>query len=149
MPILKPSIHIICCFISAVSEGLVAIPGAFGQEVGGTFTLHIVRRYDLSKPYNNNTFLFLPAANERCCCCDINSKGSIDMKFSLKPCLKSSLYSSNQCCEIWKHVKLKTEQNYKVVKYDFLAAGQDFSKPKRKKLFFKNRKKIKWSEIEK
>lgn len=67
------------------------------------------------------------------------------MKFSLKPCLKSLLYLSNQCCEILqKYIKPKTGGN-KVVKNDFTkAVSQDFSKTKKKqKHFFKNRKKIK------
>lgn len=72
------------------------------------------------------------------------------MKFSLKPCLKSLLYLSNQCCEILqKYIKPKTKKGNKVVKNDFTkAVSQDFFKTK-KNIFFKIGKKLKWSEIEK
>lgn len=61
------------------------------------------------------------------------------MKFSLKPCLKSLLYLSNQCCEIHqKYITPKTKQGNKVVKNDFSkVVSQDFSKTKRKNSFLK------------
>lgn len=73
------------------------------------------------------------------------------MKFSLKPCLKSLLYLSNQCCEILqKYIKPKTKKGNKVVKNDFTkAVSQDFSKTKKKTIFLKIGKKLKRSEIEK
>lgn len=75
------------------------------------------------------------------------------MKFSLKPCLKSLLYLSNQCCEILqKYIKPKTKKGNKVVKNDFTkAVSQDFSKTKKKKknIFLKIGKKLKRAEIEK
>lgn len=54
----------------------------------------------IAEPYNNSETLLLPAASDRCSAVKVLAGVFIDIKLTLEPCLKSSLYLSNQYCEI-------------------------------------------------